>query len=126
MGFLKTLFGLGGKESGSDAGSGRLKTGAGAIDPSCQYCPQCGEEYRPEIVECAHCHVGLISGAEKMARLGIGRGGSPQARRALSNTDILSVLKTGKLRDIKHIQQYLEEHSIESRLSAVSSSCTQG
>ena len=47
------------------------------IDPECNYCPTCHDEYRPEITTCAACGVALESGAALRARLDRQRIGRP-------------------------------------------------
>ena len=48
------------------------------IDPECNYCPTCHDEYRPEISTCAACGVALESGAALRARLDRQRTGRPE------------------------------------------------
>ena len=36
------------------------------IDPELQYCPQCQDEYRAGIVQCASCEVELINGSKML------------------------------------------------------------
>ena len=122
MGFLQRLFGR--KDELRDRA--KVKSDRAAIELQFQYCPQCGEEYRPEITVCAHCRVPLISGADKLAAAQDAEHKKKQRSRPITGSEILSVLQRGKLRDLKNIQLVLQEKMIASRLSAEASGCSQG
>ena len=122
MGFLQRLFGR--KDEPSDRA--KTKSDRAGLESQFQYCPQCGEEYRPEITHCAHCRVPLISGADKLTAAQDAEKKKNQRSKPITGAEILSVLQRGKLRDLKNIQLVLHEKMIASRLSAEASGCSQG
>ena len=79
------------------------------IDPECNYCPACNDEYRPEITTCAACGVALESGAALRARLDGQRTGRPVP---IGPAEPLVVVRRGPLVQIRQLQGLLEAHGL--------------
>lgn len=96
------------------------------IEPELKYCPQCHDEYRAEIEQCAACTIPLITGAEVLAlensrqeKLAAGQGEIPA-------DDQLVVIERGPLADLRQLQELLEADGIASRLIGEDRSCSGG
>ena len=79
------------------------------IDPECNYCPTCHDEYRPEITTCAACGVALESGAALRARLDRQRTGRPKP---INPDEPLVLVRRGPLGQIRQLQALLEAHGL--------------
>lgn len=86
------------------------------IDVECNYCPECGDEYRAEIKTCPACSILLISGSEKLAILRQQETGSHSHVIEISADDELVTLQTGKLGYLKTLQQLLRAEYVPSIL----------
>ncbi len=87
------------------------------IDEDCNYCPQCGEEYRAEIETCASCSVALISGSEKLAALSPQQAAPSPHDMRISADDELVTIQEGKLGQLKPLQHLLKAAYIPSILA---------
>ena len=99
------------------SGKGVVDTNQSDIDADDNYCPKCGEEYRAEIETCAHCSVPLIPGSEKLVLLRQQEAGLHSHSMEISADDELVTLQTGKLMDLKALQQLLKKEYISSMLA---------
>ena len=79
------------------------------IDPECNYCPTCHDEYRPEISTCAACGVALESGAALRARLDRQRPVRPEP---IGADEPLALVRRGPLGQIRQLQALLEAHGL--------------
>jgi hypothetical protein len=79
------------------------------IDPECNYCPACRDEYRPEITTCPACGVALESGAALRARLDRQRIGRPAP---IGPDEPLALVRRGPLGQIRQLQALLEAHGL--------------
>lgn len=70
------------------------------IDPECNYCPTCHDEYRPEISTCAACGVALESGAALRARLDRQRPVRPEP---IGADEPLALVRRGPLGQIRQL-----------------------
>ena len=118
---LGKIFGFGRKGGGDTREI--MDTG---VDVSMAYCPRCGDEYRAEITRCVSCDVGLISGAEKHQQRQQEADSRTARNQKISENDELAVIRTGKLRDLKPVQQILAREMIPSILTGESAGCGKG
>ena len=89
------------------------------MEPHLKYCPQCGDEYRTEIVLCAACGLELVSGADIISaasaveaeRCGQGDGG------VILEHDRLIALQRGGILDMKQLKNLLEKAAIPALLA---------
>ena len=79
------------------------------IDPECNYCPACHDEYRPEITTCAACGVALESSAALRARLDRQRTGRPEP---IGPDEPLVLVRRGPLGQIRQLQALLEANGL--------------
>ena len=79
------------------------------IDPECNYCPTCHDEYRPEITTCAACGVALESGEALRARLDRQRTGRPEP---IGPDEPLVLVRRGPLGQIRQLQALLEANGL--------------
>lgn len=96
------------------------------IDPGLQYCPQCGDEYRAEIIDCAVCRVALISGRQRLQQ-------EEERQAVLANRSVdikegeeLVLIYRGPLADIKALQEELTSQRIGSLVVGDENSCKKG
>jgi len=82
------------------------------IDPECNYCPQCGGEYRPEIHNCADCGVALVGGEAMLAGLKQGPGRVAE----IGPLEPVVAVHKGPLPQLKALQAYLRGKGLPSRL----------
>lgn len=123
--FLRKVFG--GRSKKNNNASSLTQFGAEqGVDVEMNYCPECGDEYRPDIDTCPACSVSLISGAEKLDIV------ERQARRMASRSmEILpgapmSVIKKGPINDIKALKNLLAAQIIPSIIAGDDASCSKG
>ncbi|WP_310599310.1 hypothetical protein [Desulfobulbus sp.] len=82
------------------------------IDPEYNYCPQCGDEYRPEVRNCAECGVALVGGEVLLA-------GQNQRSASLAEIGPLEpviAVHKGPVLQVKALQAYLREKGLPSRI----------
>lgn len=108
---LRKLFGIG-RSGGNEADNNPYN-----IDTDCNYCPKCEEEYRAEIKTCASCSVPLMPGSEKLAILRRQETDVHSDFQEITADDELVTLQTGKLLDLKELQQLLKKAHIPSMLA---------
>jgi len=97
------------------------------FEPDLKYCPECGDEYRPEISRCAVCGADLLLGvemAEKAQELEARR--QRMASMELRAAEDLVPIHRADLREVKNLQELLADALIPSRIAADDSSCGKG
>ncbi|WP_417912024.1 hypothetical protein [Candidatus Electronema sp. TJ] len=94
-----------------------------AVDPECNYCLQCGGEYRAEVRRCADCTADLISGREIIERQQQER--QPADCCPIRPDDDLVSIQSGPLLQMQMVQVLLKRKGIPS-LAAGESSGTCG
>ncbi len=95
-------------------------------DPDLKYCPQCDEEYRAEIENCATCTIALISGMEKMKLEQAQEQKLANRSMELSSDDNLASIRKGPLKDMKHLQTLLAAEKIPSLVAGEKGNCGAG
>jgi len=73
------------------------------IDPECNYCPRCGDEYRADIRTCAACAVDLLSGAHLLAQ----ETKRQQAPATIAPDEAVVTVRKGPLLHMKALQAAL-------------------
>ena len=99
---FRKLFGLG-KSSKKVAENNQYN-----VDLECNYCPQCGDEYRSEIETCATCAIPLLSGSEKLKMLMQQEADLSSRSMDISAEDELVTIHGGKLGSLKPLQHLLK------------------
>jgi len=119
---LRRLLGLLGGASGKkDPEAARL-----GVDPEMNYCPSCGDEYRPDIETCAGCRRTLISGRERLAREKRRHEEFQGRSMEIAPGEPLVAIRGGKLRDLKPLQLLLIRERIPSLLTGEAGECRGG
>lgn len=118
----KKLLGLGTKK---EAPQDRVAMSLG-IDPEMRYCPQCGDEYRPDIECCAGCGVALIGGSEKLAAAQKQHQEFYSRSMEIGADEPRVAIRGGKLRDLKPIQRLLAEQRIPALITGEAAGCQRG
>jgi len=97
------------------------------IEPDLNYCPQCRDEYRAEILTCAACGVALLTGVEMQARMAApGEETSPRSLEIFADEPMTTIRK-GQVLAIKQLQAYLLAEGIPSLATKESpENCTKG
>ncbi len=93
------------------------------IDPDLKYCPQCGDEYRADIVQCAVCRVVLVSGRERLREEEERRSVLESRSFEIKEGDELVQVYRGPLADIKALQDVLFGQRIGSLATGDENSC---
>ncbi|MGI6639853.1 MAG: hypothetical protein ACOX4Z_12675 [Desulfobulbus sp.] len=94
------------------------------FEADCMYCPQCGDEYRPEISICAECQVALVSGAQ-LAKSGTQEAG-PQYTEIETHEELTAV-RQGPVLQMRQLQDYLRASGLASLLTpGADGCCTKG
>jgi uncharacterized protein (UPF0212 family) len=116
MGF----FSLFRKKEGSAGDVARAGSG---IDPGLKYCPQCGDEYRAEILRCAGCAVDLITGAQRLAMEQARSLGRASRSMEIAAGETLVILRSGQLKDLKLLRKQLADEGIPSIIGGEGGAC---
>ncbi len=111
---FKKLFGW------KTAASQDIATRRDAVAPEMRYCPDCGDEYRAEIRQCASCNIPLISEAEKREQLRLGDRAFDGRSMDITAQDQRVAIRQGKLRDLKPLRMLLTQERIPTLLSGAS------
>jgi hypothetical protein len=93
------------------------------IEPELKYCPKCQDEYRAEIVACAHCDVALLTGAEILARQQAGLEKRANRKGALREDDQLVSVRRGPLAEMRAYEQLLQRQEIGTLLAGDQKTC---
>lgn len=93
------------------------------IDPQHKYCPKCKDEYRAEIVSCAHCEVELLTGAEMLDRQRAGLMKRATRKGELREDDDLVSVRRGPLAEMRAYEQVLVREGIATMLAGDDKSC---
>jgi len=96
------------------------------IDPDLKYCPQCEDEYRADIINCASCNIELLTGRqiveiEKQKQAGL----ADRSMEILPGDEVVDMLK-GSIIDIKQRQALLKKEGFPSLLVNDDKSCGKG
>lgn len=81
------------------------------IDPTLQYCPQCGDEYRTEIQTCASCALLLISGQDLLRQRELLPQGGDAAAPIGADEPVVTIQK-GPMLQIKALQALLHDQGM--------------
>jgi hypothetical protein len=119
---FKKLFGW----TNKTVSSGSREIEQSGIDIEMHYCPDCGDEYRADITQCASCDIRLISGAEKLKLLRLQDRAFNGRSMDISGQDRRVVLRKGKLRDLKQLRILLTKERIPTLLSRESAGSGRG
>ncbi|MGV1099058.1 zinc ribbon-containing (seleno)protein DG [Thiovibrio sp. JS02] len=93
------------------------------IDPELKYCPKCRDEYRADIIQCAHCAIPLIMGSEFRGIEQQRRSHLHNRKGALTPDDELIVIHQAGLADSRHLQALLEAERIGTLLAGDDKGC---
>lgn len=93
------------------------------IDSELKYCPQCGAEYRSDIVTCSDCNIALISGYEKKVRLKEQKQRLAGRKGELASDDDIVIIHRGQIKDLKPIQELLAVEKIGNLVAGDKQSC---
>ena len=96
------------------------------IDPDLKYCPQCDEEYREEIINCASCSIELISGSERLAIEEAAKAKLNNRSMDISPDDELVNIRKGPLGEMKKLQALLGSENIPSMVAGEKNNCGKG
>jgi hypothetical protein len=95
-------------------------------DPDYKYCPSCGDEFQPEIKECAECGVLLLGGQEMKSRQSKPGRDSVTVHRELQPGDDLVVVRHGPMAEMKAYKKILGGSGVSALLAGDESSCGKG
>lgn len=93
------------------------------IDPELKYCPECGDEYMPEALQCAACDIELLTGArlielqEERRRMLENRG-----KEITAEEEVVDIRK-GAVFEMKQWQARLQGEGIASLLASDDQGC---
>lgn len=93
------------------------------IEPDLKYCPQCSDEYRPEIEICAACNVSLITGRQKIELEESQRRKLESRAGTLDPDDDIVAIRRGQLAEMRSIEDLLKQQRIASLLVGDTSTC---
>ncbi len=93
------------------------------IEPDLQYCPQCHDEYRADILTCAECGIDLVSGA-RLLEIQAGQG-RKEIREITPDDDLADIMK-GQILNIKTVQARLREEGIPTIIAGDAGTCGKG
>lgn len=96
------------------------------IDPSLNYCPRCGDEYRADITHCAVCAVSLLSGRELLEQRRQDEDSTAARRQPLRPDDELVSILKGPIIQMQTVQAVLKRAGIPSLAAGEASSCSGG
>ncbi|MGW8193296.1 MAG: zinc ribbon-containing (seleno)protein DG [Desulforhopalus sp.] len=113
------------KEKDRDRSANREAVRHG-IDLDMNYCPLCGDEYRPEIATCVGCNIDLIGGAERLKKVEERQDRLAGRSMELLPNDELIAIRRGLVKEIKSLQKLLAAERIPSLISGDEKNCTKG
>jgi hypothetical protein len=96
------------------------------IDREMNYCPNCGDEYRGDIDDCALCGIELISGEQKITLAQRHMENLLQRSMEINPGDALVSIQKGPLKDIKSLQRVLAKQRIPSIIAGDENNCSRG
>ncbi len=96
------------------------------IEPDLKYCLRCEDEYRADIERCGVCGDPLVTGREVQTRQAAQRERIAGRMREIGPDDELVVLRTGPLRDMKHLENLLRAERIPVVIAGDDKSCGKG
>lgn len=88
-----------------------------SIDPDLMYCPDCGDEYRAEILQCAACSTDLIQGSVVLEKRSAKKDNSGK-NAEITAGDTLITVQAGSLLDMKKLKRMFDQESIPSLLAS--------
>ncbi len=96
------------------------------IDPELKYCPQCRDEYRPDISQCGVCGTTLLTGGQFMALHENKSEKRAQRKGDLTAADELVNIQGGPLTDMRHLEELLKAERIGTMLVGDERNCGKG
>ncbi|MGL1931416.1 MAG: hypothetical protein OCC45_06605 [Desulfotalea sp.] len=106
MGFFSNLFSFTGQQESS-----------GSLDKM-KYCPQCGDEYRPDFSTCAHCNVELVGAGYRRADERNKQALLKHRSMKISKNDRMETIQRGPMKEMKHLATVLARHHIPANLES--------
>jgi len=96
------------------------------IDREMNYCPSCGDEYRPDIKHCGACNIPLVSGREKLDMVMASQDALSERSMNISPEDELVSIRKGPLKDMKTLQKVFAVERIPAILAGDEGDCAKG
>ncbi len=91
------------------------------FEADCMYCPQCGDEYRPEIRRCASCGVALVAGREMLRAAA-----TAPVYREIEPHEKLRTVQRGPILQMRQLQDCLRTAGLASLLAPCKDGCRSG
>lgn len=96
------------------------------IDPELKYCPQCNDEYRADIIECASCSIELLSGTHLLEIEEQKKVRQTARSMDIGPDDELVDIRKGAVLEIKQVQALLKRQGFPTLIAGDSQSCGKG
>jgi hypothetical protein len=93
------------------------------IDPEMNYCPDCGDEYRADILRCGICDRELVGGKEKIAQVRERYEQVAGRTMDILPSDELVTIQKGLLKDVKVLRNLLEKQRIPALIAGDEATC---
>ncbi|MFC1837100.1 hypothetical protein ACFLYW_00265 [Thermodesulfobacteriota bacterium] len=93
------------------------------IDPELKYCPECNDEYRAEIEQCAGCGIDLITGRQKIEMEEARQQKLATRTGELDPDDDLVLMRRGPLAEMRHLATLLDAEKIATAMIGDMKSC---
>ncbi len=113
------------KEKERELSSSQVEAEYG-IDPQLNYCPECGDEYRSDIINCVSCKIALISGADKLEICRLEKEQVDARSMDILPEDVLTTIQKGTVNDIKALRNLLAKERIPAILAGDEANCKKG
>lgn len=115
-----------GKKKSADSVSDNGGELVHGIDPEMNYCPDCEDEFRGDIVKCPTCDVVLMTGEEKIQHVSAEKESSNLRTMDISADDELVSIRKGPLKDVKGLKRILAAERIPAILAGDEGGCAKG
>jgi len=115
-----------GKKKSADSVSDNDGELVHGIDPEMNYCPDCEDEFRGDIVKCPTCDVVLMTGEEKIQHVSAEKESSNLRTMDISADDELVSIRKGPLKDVKALKRILAAERIPAILAGDEGGCAKG
>lgn len=88
------------------------------FDAEMNYCPQCNEEYRIDILHCVACDIPLVSGVSKRKEFLAALQAQPTLSMEMNASDPVVTIQQGPMKEIKELKMVLAAKSIPAILAS--------